>query len=252
MLRSDTLDVQSQLGQYCRDGELVELPGSRADRLPQYRRLVFNVVKGILDQAYPISRKVLGSDTWLELVTRFFKEHKCQEPEVWRMPQELVEYVEKSGYATNLEKPWLTELLYFEWLEIEVHGMEDESLPNTESLAGHNWQQNPLAVNPYHRLIHLTYPVHKEAAQDYDARKGNYYVLIYRDLDEMAVHFMELSPFAAIFLEFLKKESISFQDALANALHTFNRELSPELEEQASTFVQQWHEKQVILGSLPN
>src|SRR6056297_2072235 len=111
MLKNDTHNIQSSLADYCRNGEAVDLPGTTDGRLPQYRRLVFGVISNTMKQAYPIAAKHLGPEVWDQLVEDFFANHACQNPQVWRMPRELIDYVESSGYDEKLQLPHLLDLL---------------------------------------------------------------------------------------------------------------------------------------------
>ena len=52
MLKQETKNIQEKLGEYCRTGEYVEIPGSNGSRLHHYRRLVYNAVGGALETAF--------------------------------------------------------------------------------------------------------------------------------------------------------------------------------------------------------
>ncbi len=59
-LQKPTAKAQNQLGEYCRTGVNQNIPGVIENRLHHYRRLVFNVVKNTMHQAYPLMLQVLG------------------------------------------------------------------------------------------------------------------------------------------------------------------------------------------------
>jgi hypothetical protein len=81
-LLPETHTVQSQLAKYCRDGVAVQLEGALSDRLPQYRRLVYNIIQDNIESAYPIAFKYLPTEVWEELVYDFFSIHECQSLEI--------------------------------------------------------------------------------------------------------------------------------------------------------------------------
>ena len=114
LLKTETYQHQSKLAQYCRDGKPVSIPGTMEGRLPHYRRLVFNVVKDSLESAYPIAHSFIKEDDWEEMAYRFFSEHDCQTPQVWKLPAELCSYVMENQISDALKLPWLDELLWFE------------------------------------------------------------------------------------------------------------------------------------------
>ena len=164
MLSKETIDIQNQLATYCRDGKLVPIEGAKEDRLHNYRRLVFNVICDTLETAYPITNQVLEEGEWDELMFDFFNEHPCQDPQVWRMPKELIGFTESKKYADKWDKPYLIELLWFEWLEVDVHGLDDVELDEKASIKD-VWTDE-LVLNPYIEFVELDYPVHKMKAAD--------------------------------------------------------------------------------------
>ena len=191
MLRPETIKIQDDLAMYCRSGDDVDIPGVTEGRLPHYRRLVYNVVSGTIAQAYPITRKVLTDDEWKYLFNSFFVEHDAQTPILWKLPYEFYLYAREHAYDEQFKKPWLAELLWFEWLEIEVHMMTDEDHPpyyeKGDVLIDH------ILVNRDSRLIQLEYPVHLYPVEEAEPKKGKYYVFIYREMDSGTVRFVNLS-----------------------------------------------------------
>ncbi|HYG53588.1 MAG TPA: putative DNA-binding domain-containing protein, partial [Flavobacteriales bacterium] len=127
MLRPETKSIQSKMAAYCREPEFTDaIEGSKPGRLHNYRRLVFNIIEDTLADAYPITRSMMDDEEWIDMVNAFFSKHNCQSTQLWRMPFELVEFVENHEYHTKIGRPYLLELLYFEWLEIEVYQSPDK------------------------------------------------------------------------------------------------------------------------------
>jgi hypothetical protein len=129
LLKTETYKIQNKLSEYCRNGKLIEIKGAVTDRLPHYRRLVFNVVKDAVENTYPIAHKYINKNIWKEICHDFFTNHKCKDPQVWRMPKEFVEYCKNRQFAEQYNLPFLNDLLYFEWLEVEMYMMEDKDSP---------------------------------------------------------------------------------------------------------------------------
>lgn len=212
-LKPDTKILQSQMAGYCRVPQYDEsIEGTRPERLPHYRRLVFNIVEDTLQNAYPITHSLLTEEEWMQLVNDFFSQHDCQSPQLWRMPFELVEYAEQSDYHLKLHKPYLLELLYFEWLELEVY--QDEDKPHAEFQSKGDILDTPLVINPDHKLVQLTYPVHKKEYDRMEELKGNYFVLLHRHRNTYSVNFIEFSPFLAIVFSQLANNPMSLRDAV--------------------------------------
>jgi hypothetical protein len=212
MLKNDTHKIQSALAGYCRDGQPVELPGTTDGRVPQYRRLVFNVIKGTLDQAYPVAAKHLGVEKWNQLVHHFFAHHPCRDPQIWRMPRELIDYVKASEYYKKLQLPHLLDLLKMEWLEIEVHAMPDQKYGVAVEI--NDILHDPLCFNPHYRLERFDYPVHKIHTLNPGEHRGDYFLLIFREPTvKQRVQFIALQPaYAALIDSLLLNPGVSVYD----------------------------------------
>lgn len=246
LLNSETKAIQEQLGNYCRTGEEHPIKGTIPKRLRQYRRLVYNVFDGVLEQAFPITKTLLSTEQWNTLVTHFVREHQPQEHEVWKMPRELYDYIQSVDYGTRLKMPFLEELVYFEWLEIEVHGMPDVVLPKVASKTIS--LESQLAFNPHHVLHQLSYPVHKSEATAYLDQLGEYFILIYRGLTDYNVHFLELSPFTALLFHLLITRPITIWQALCIICDEHDIERNDALGQQALSFIDLLREKEIVLG----
>lgn len=226
LLKPDTAEIQNNMATYCRVPEYTgTIEGARPERLHNYRRLVFNIVEDTLQSAYPITHTLLTEQEWIDLVNDFFSQHNCQSAQLWQMPYELVEYVENTGYHLKLNKPYLLELLYFEWLEIEVYQMPDA--PHAEYTAQGDLLDDAIVVNPDFKLVQLAYPLHKKDHREYEAQKGNYFVLIFRHKTNYSVNFFELSPFLALVFNHLVENKGSLRASLvavgnANGIHDEN------------------------------
>jgi hypothetical protein len=183
---------QSALAAYCRTGRYKDLPGVRTRHVNHYRRLVFNVVEDMLRSAYPLTHHLLSGREWKAMVQDFFAHHPCQSPQVWYMPKELYEYLLQKEHALLRKYPFLSELLWLEWLEVELFMMEDR--PASYIAAG-DMLTDSLILNPEHHLQHFQYPVHiKQARQISDADKGDYFLVLFRKPENGEVAFMNLSP----------------------------------------------------------
>ena len=245
-LTNETKDIQSKLAEYARTGSKKEIEGARDNRLHHYRRLVYNVVKGVLDQGFPISKEIMGEDRWNDLVFDFFKRHKCQENEVWKMPSELVEFVDSTDYQKSLGLHYLPELLLFEWLEIQVHGMQDVAVPKTQKFGSD--LDEALVLNPYLEIAQFQYPVHLRSASEMEANKGHYYLLIYRETDSHLVKFMNLTGFTAILLDTLGQSPKTLRHALDEMAQSLGMKITSEIEQKAIEFIEKMETKGVVLG----
>jgi len=246
MLKPDTIKIQQDLAMYCRTGEAVEIPGTRPERLPHYRRLVYNVVNNTMEHAFPISFEILDKQEWKELIDRFFIEHDAQTPKIWELPYEFFLYVRAHGYAEKFNKPYLNDLLYFEWVEIEVHTMQDQV--NPEITKKGNLISDPIALNRDSRLIRLRYPVHMLGVNEAAEKEGNYYVFIFREVDTGTVRFVNFTVLHVYLFEkfYLNKTVVS--DYIYDIARKFNLKDMQLLEKEIQRFLQELLDLGGILG----
>ena len=202
-LTSETAKLQEKFAAYCRTGVKTDLPGINHKNISHYRRLVYNVVRNTLEMAYPITRKVCQENVWNDMVSEFFSNHPCQTPQVWQMPYEFYQYAKNNDYRIRFKMPFLIDLLYFEWIEIEVHTMPDLPVPSF-SLNGSEKTDIPV-TNPEFRIIRLEYPVHLFSISQVEQKRGDYFLLVFREPDTGKVEFISLSALYAYIIELLSK-----------------------------------------------
>ncbi len=247
MLRPETIMIQENLAGYCRTGKEDDIPGLTPGRLPHYKRLVNNVVFGTIGQAFPIARKVLNDNEWTYLLHNFFVEHDAQTPILWKLPYEFFRYVADQDYASELKKPWLNDLLWFEWLEIEVHMMPDHV--HGKYAEKGDPITDPVVMNMDSKLIRLQYPVHLYPVKEVESKAGDYYLSVYREMESGTVRFLNLSPLYVRLLDLLMQDETR---AAATHLPRLSQEYkladAEALKRQINNFVEQMLKSGLVLG----
>ncbi|MGC9352812.1 MAG: DNA-binding domain-containing protein, partial [Mariniphaga sp.] len=203
---------QSSLANYCRTGEYMPIPGVKEKNVGRYRQLIFNVVNGSLQSAYPLTYNLLDENEWHELAHIFFSSHRCQSPMVWQMPKELYEFAVETNYVLIKKYPFLLDLLLFEWKEVEVYMMEDIEPPpfTSEKLFGAGY-----VLNPEITVLSLEYPVHLKNAKDItEAEKDNYFVSLHREPETGRVLFTNMQYPHVQVIEKLAQEPVNFDQLL--------------------------------------
>jgi uncharacterized protein len=246
-LLKDTHEQQSKLAGYCRDGIMPELKGVKHENLHHYRRLVFNIVSDIIETAYPITFSFLPKETWDKLVYDYFVEHKCQSTQVWRMPLEFYSYCLDKDIAGQLGHPFLNDLLHVEWLELDVHTMEDIAYPNFTKNG--DWFNTKIALNPEYKLVKLTYPVHTTAPTSLLGKEGVFFLLVYREKESGNVQFMDLSMLYTYILEQISNGEL-LKDVLVEANNLFQINNISLLKEHALKFIEDLQQRKFVLGFL--
>ncbi len=247
MLRPDTIKIQKDMAMYCRSGKMQDIPGITEGRLPHYRRLVLNVVHGTITQAYPITRKVLSEKEWDYIFNNFFIEHDAQTPILWKLPYKFYLYVKDNNYDDEFNKPWLSELLWFEWLEIEVYMMPDENHGNY-SESGDILNDLPV-LNKDSRLIKLKYPIHLYPVEEVEKNKRDYYIFIYREQDSGTVRFVNLSVlYAFLFDNMLQDTTVPVVRLLPELAKALNLQEPETMKMQIEKFLKNMLNAGAILG----
>ncbi|TKG90383.1 hypothetical protein EYV94_23535 [Puteibacter caeruleilacunae] len=246
LLKSETYRHQEALAQYCRDGISVNIPGTKAERLPTYRRLVFNVVKDTIESAFPITYEHLKDDHWDEIIYRFFSNHNCQTPQIWKLPYEFMQFYLNTETVRLATHPYLDDLLLFEWLEIELYMMEDISYPNYK-LKG-DWVKDIIAINPEYRLIKLEYPVHISPPSRLIDQKGVYFLLMFREKESGRIQFNNLSALFAFIIETLSEHPKPMEEIYADIIHLFGVNDIQLLHNKVTDFLNHYLDKGFILG----
>ena len=240
-----TYNIEKSLSDWCRTGTPQRLNATREDGLKQYRRLFRNNIHNTLVQAFPIAHEVLSETEWNELVDAFFTEKDIKDGRLWLMPRNFYEYALENHYADKFEKPWLNDLLLFEWIEIEVHTMAD--VPREPVLKKGDLLEDVIYINPEYRLVQLEYPVHLYAAEQTKDKKGVWFLLTHRDPETFLVKFSNLHPLAVVIFEKIRTE----QKSLNQIFNEFDKSGQPLKENQKNeivTFVKLMFNEKVFLG----
>lgn len=203
-IQTDTYQQQSDLAKYCRTDILSGSLKVRKDRVHHYRRLVYNVIDDSLIAAYPLLHNLLSEEQWNEVVNDFFATHACQSTQVWKMPGEFYEYIKTTDLQLKTIFPQLDDLIYFEWIEVELFMMEDMEYPLFKNEG--DWVNDVIAVNPEHKIVRFNYPVHiKNSKSITSADKGEYFLLAYREKETGKVQFSDMSALFAVIIENIAK-----------------------------------------------
>ena len=211
-ISNETVILQKELANFCRTGTDAPKTSIPAHVI-RYKQLVSNTIQASLKNAYPLSRELVGKKRWKKMVTHFFQNHACQTAQIWLLPLEFYEYYKQTAFPFKKNYPCLPELLYFEWLKIDVFFMEDAPLPAFKDKG--NLQKDVLVPNPEIKILALQYPIHtKKASAIIEQDKGQYFVSIHRDYVCKEVRFNDLSyPFVEI-LGAIHERETRFSDLL--------------------------------------
>lgn len=240
-----TFASQYHLADFCRTGVMPVIPGVKTGNLSHYRRLVYNNIDDMLQNAYPVLYSFLPSDEWNKAVHQFIEEHPCQNNQVWRMPGEFREYLSDTGHPLLKKYLFLDNLLAFEWAEMELFMMEDRP---ADAQPGGDILFSKLILNPEHLLLVFQYPVHKVAPELINEdMKGMYCVIGHRN-PEGDVLFTECSPALLQLIGFLEQEPRTMNELFNQFRTVFNIQLNAEDQQQIIRFFLTALEQHLVSG----
>jgi hypothetical protein len=245
-LLKDTIEIQEQLGEYCRTGEELVLPGITPGRIHHYHRLISNVVQDTLRTAFPITVAALEVGQWDELVQDFFTEGIPQTPQVWKLPLEFYEYHAGQETGKKMDLPFLDDLLYFEWMEIEIHTMPDRSYP--EFLNEGDLFLDRLVFNPEYEIVRLEYPIHIHPVSEALHMKGDHFALLYRLPESGHVQFLGLSALNVYIITRLQEEKVALNEIKHEFARVAGIESGRYLDDALEKFLGDLLERKMILG----
>lgn len=245
LLPDTTFTQQSKLAAYCRTGKWQSIPGINRDNVSHYRRLVYNIVDDMLQNAYPLTHELVSDKEWKKAVGDFLSHHPCQSPQVWYMPKEFYQYLSDAQHPLLTKYVFLKELLYFEWIEVELFMMEDK--PADYDASG-DVLFSRLVINPEHRLLSFQYPVHsKNASYLTLSDKGNYFVIAHRNR-EGEIIFTNSSAALIRMIEYLAETAMSVKELFTAFRKEYNLLLTEEDQKNIILFFENAFQQQLILG----
>ncbi|QSX33318.1 putative DNA-binding domain-containing protein [Shewanella avicenniae] len=196
---------QYQLAAHLRDSS--QPIDSRLDkrRVAVYRELTRNNIYGFIDSTFPLCRQILA-DEWPQLQDEFVRCHRCTSPLFLDIPAAFVEFMQQHYPDGISNKPFINELLHYEWLELDIATKPAASLAplpltGTADIAHATLQCFDAAI-----AISYRYPVQQISVtqQPQQLPEQPSHLLLYRDEDD-EVTFMAISAPLVIALNLLSQ-----------------------------------------------
>ena len=160
--------------------------GVPARRMRVYEELLFNNLEGFLLACFPVTRKLLGARPWHRLAKGFFAEHRCTSPLFRDIPGAFLAWMQTRASEQVPERPYLYELMHYEWLELAVATDPVEVEVDADELGREGDLLDDVPVlNPTTRLASYRYPVHRirPRFKPIPADGHDHHYLIYRDCE---------------------------------------------------------------------
>lgn len=209
--------LQAEFAASVRDPSLPPPAGLEARRLAVYREVFFNNVRDFLDAAFPVVKSLLPAPEWDALLRDFFAGHRAQSPYFRDIPLEFRQWLERCRGECLASRPWLAELLHYEWAELAADCAEVEPDPAActgDLLAGLPLPRRATWPLAYRWPVHALGPGSPPAATPPAAPT---FLLLWRDAAGV-VHRREVTALAARLLELLLQGQGGNGRALLEAL----------------------------------
>lgn len=226
MSAPETFALQNELVMYCRTGTN-EPVTTKQENTHHYRRLVINLVRDILTKAYPFTKELFGKENWEKAVKHFFATHKCQTAQVWKMPKEFYEFYSINSFPFDHNCSYVSELLLFEWTELEVFMMEDEDIfPFSKEGTR---EKDIFVSNPEIRIMPLSFPIHKKKILKITKEdKGQYFAIFVRNHETKKVKYHDINYPMAEMLIRMNDEPTTMRD-LTDILSKYEKDANKQL-----------------------
>jgi hypothetical protein len=241
-----TQQYQRMLADYTRTGIEAKIPGTKDEGIARYRTMIYNVVNDALATAYPLAKKLITIEEWNETVQHYFSSHACASPYLWKMPFEFFEYVKETESGLLSKYPCLSDLLLYEWVEIEVFMMEDSEVAYSKN---GSIQSDALVLNPSCILQYFQYPVYSKAAGEItSADQAHYFMLTHRNPETNLVRFLEIAPMFARMIELLDEKAQSIEELTDQFSSESGIEITLHIKTDIESFFKKCLTKGIILG----
>lgn len=221
-------DKQAEFAAYIRDPGKNPAPEDvDPQRMAIYRELFFNNMNSFLSTNFPVLRKILTEQQWLEIAQDFFANHRCLTPHFSEIAEEFLDYLQNRNHPEDL--PFILELAHYEWVEMALALSTAESLPTDSNFIENLGSQN-ITLSPLAWPLVYQFPV-QCLCPDYlpvIPPSSATYLIVYRDPQDN-VHFMQSTPLIYRLLQILEEHtSMNCADCLS-ALSREAATLAPEL-----------------------
>lgn len=217
-----------------------------AERMDVYKEIVFNNLFESVSACFPVARETLGKRAWLKLVRSFFQQHSASTPIFRKIPEEFLSYLQVSAASSESLPPYLTSLCHYEWVELLVSTMREESDISRIDRLG-NLRTHQPAFTPTTQLLNYEYAVQKISPRYKPKDKSSTQLLVYRDAG-FAVKFIELNAITFRLIELLKQEGMNSEQALTLLAHELNHQPAESIAEFGLEILEDLRNQGVILG----
>lgn len=154
-------DAQLEFAAHIRNPDVHARPADvDARRMQIYVDLFYNNIESFLASGFPVSKRVLGDETWHRLVREFVHRHGSTSPYFLEISQEFLTYLGDREQSEPLLPAFLLELAHYEWVELAL-GVSEVEIPESGYDPDGDLRSGPILVSPLIWCLAYRWPVHQ-------------------------------------------------------------------------------------------
>ena len=166
-----------------------------------YQKLVFMRYLEVIKNSFPLFIDEI-SEKKLESSVKFFMKETPETPFVWQIPNDFRKFVKKNKIFND--KKYLYELMYYDWIEIEIY-MKEYKFKKQKKFS----YKNNYVLSKSARIKRFDFDI---INKEYKVKRENF-VIIYHDFQSNEVVYREINQLIYVLIKSLNKKQ-SLQDIL--------------------------------------
>lgn len=208
------------------------------EALEVYSELIYYRFLEVFQKAFPRFKKMISEEQFDTLIYKFLK-IGAKTPIFWKVAGEFKNFVSESN---DLDMPYLSDLLEFEFLEVEMF-MSEYQEPNSM----HFSLENCYYLSSEIELRLFSYPVHHPEfdTNPNNFEMGKYRIIFHYDSTVTEILYEEITPFVHEFLQTLTS-SFSLNEHIKITSQKYEIQFD-ELLEILTPVLENFHSQNIIL-----
>lgn len=158
-----------------------------------YQKLVFQRYEEVLKNSFPLFIKEVDEKLFESSIKEFMKDTP-NTPFLWKVPKDYLDFVEKNKLFSK--EKYLYELLYFDWIEIEIY-MKEYKFSKEKKFS----YKDTFKLSKSARIKKFKYDI---LNKQYTTKRENF-VVIYYDFESNEIIYREINPLIYKLLDSLDK-----------------------------------------------
>ncbi len=214
---------QHEFTSYIRNPEAHPAPSDvKSERMEMYRSLLFNNIESFLASNFPVLKRIIPEQHWMDMAQDFFSNHSNQSPYFAEIAEEFLQYLQNEKNPDPLDPPFMLELAHYEWVEMAAT-IATEQLPDTSSAPENLNENTRLSLSPLAWLLAYQFPVHRLSPLYQPDSNPDHptFLTVFRDRDD-EVRFLEIPPITYQMLVFIdENEGLTVADCIEHLQSAF-------------------------------